>query len=1006
MMDMPEEAGHPEINQLRAGMNDLVALLGLSATWSGERPADIARTLGEALLAMLSLDFIWIELVIEGEERPITCLRHASDFPIDDPRGLDGALRERLGADGWPHVSRQHILGREVSVHALGLGVGHGFGTIAAASGRPDFPGDTERLIMNMARNQALLVLQQAALLRAQQRRARELHRHVEARTAELAAANDALISEIAERRRAEAALQASILSATSLIDGLPGLVATLGADGRVERVNRRIVDYCGLPLEELRNWGTNGTVHPDDMPHVAEIFGRSIASGKPYVIEQRLRRFDGEYRWFDNRGLPIHNEAGEVVGWHVLLSDVHSRRRAEDELAASEQNLQVTIDTIPALVWSALPDGTADFFNQHYLDYVGLPPDAMRDWQWTQLVHPDDLGVIAAAWERARLTRSSTEAEARLRRADGVYRWFLFRSSPLRDAGGNAVKWFGVASDIEDRRRATLILDVERRLLEMIASGHAVTDVANAICRVVEEVMPASICELRLIDRNSPTIDFAVAPSLPAAYVKDVVGTKLRDDLLPCGLAFSLKRPVAVADIGEDPRWQGSAVRAGLLERGLRAVLSTPILSSEEGVLGTLCLYHRQPTIHQPEHQDFIGRVTHIASIALDRLRAEDELRRRAYLLDTAERITQTGSFSWDMKNNKLFWSTQMYRIWELEEGLDPTQQNLIAMVHPDDRPLVEAKVTRAFNGEGSPDTIERLVMPDGRIKYLSQAYRVIHHEDGRLESVGVSQDITVRRHAEDALESVRSELAHVTRVTSLGELAASITHEVNQPLTGIIANASASQHLLTAEPPDIDSARRAIQRTIRDGIRASDVIQRLRELFRRQDFVAEAIDLNNAADDVIAICTHDLRRRRIALEVNLASGLPPVIGDRIQLQQVILNLVMNAADALEGIEERPRVISILTLAAEPGFAQLTVRDTGRGLTTEEAAKVFDAFFTTKPNGMGIGLSVSRSIVERHKGRLWVDSNADDGAAFSFSLPCAGRKTDDPASAASAQAE
>jgi signal transduction histidine kinase len=456
--------------------------------------------------------------------------------------------------------------------------------------------------------------------------------------------------------------------------------------------------------------------------------------------------------------------------------------------------------------------------------------------------------------------------------------------------------------------------------------------------------------------------------------------------------VAATGKIPVTAEDLQTDPRWDGTPAQTQLLASGLRSAWSTPFFSSGGTVLGTLCIYRRTPARPEADHHGIVERMARIASIAIERLRAEDELRRRQYLLETAERISETGSFSWDMNNNKLVWSKQMYRIHELDENLEPVYPNLLATVHPDDAQRIYEDTVRAFNGEASAEGGYRLIMPDGRIKYLRTAFQVVNHDDGRRESVGVAQDVTRRRLAEDALDKVRSELAHVTRVTSLGELAASIAHEVNQPLSGIITNASACLRMLTAGHTDLDRAIKAVERIIRDGNRASEVIKRLRNLFRRQDFSAEPFDLNEAAQEVIAICSHDLQRRRIALSVDLDPKLPSLVGDRIQLQQVILNLVLNAADAIGASDRQPRQIAIETAQSAPGIAQLTVRDTGCGIAPDDLNKIFEAFYTTKPNGMGIGLSVSKSILERHDGKLWACANEGPGSAFSFSLPCAPR--------------
>jgi C4-dicarboxylate-specific signal transduction histidine kinase len=280
------------------------------------------------------------------------------------------------------------------------------------------------------------------------------------------------------------------------------------------------------------------------------------------------------------------------------------------------------------------------------------------------------------------------------------------------------------------------------------------------------------------------------------------------------------------------------------------------------------------------------------------------------------------------------------------------------------------------------------RLMMPDKSIKHLHALAHATRDHDGQLEYIAAVQDVTERRISEEALGKLQSELAHMARVTSLGTLTASIAHEVNQPLSGIITNASTCVRMLDADPPNIDGARETARRTIRDGHRAADVITQLRALFSKKDVTIEAINLNEAAQEVIALSLGELQRNRVILRSELTDGLPLVAGDRVQLQQVILNLVRNASDAMKEVDDRPRHLLIRTEPDEGDQVRLTVRDVGTGFDPEVMNKLFDAFYTTKADGMGIGLSVCRSIIASHHGRLWAKLNEGPGATFSFSVP------------------
>jgi C4-dicarboxylate-specific signal transduction histidine kinase len=281
------------------------------------------------------------------------------------------------------------------------------------------------------------------------------------------------------------------------------------------------------------------------------------------------------------------------------------------------------------------------------------------------------------------------------------------------------------------------------------------------------------------------------------------------------------------------------------------------------------------------------------------------------------------------------------------------------------------------------------RIVTETGVLKHVRGVAHVLEQVEGRPMFVGALQDVTESKIAEEALDRTRSELTHVARVAALSALTASIAHEVNQPLAGIITNAGTCLRMLNGTPPNVDGARETARRTIRDGNRASDVIRRLRVLYSKREFTLEPLDLNEATQEVIALSMNDLQRNQVILRSELAGSLPQVTGDRVQLQQVILNLLRNGADAMVGIDNRPRELLIKTAQDVDGRVSLSVRDAGIGFEPDAVGKLFEAFYTTKTDGMGIGLSVSRSIIEAHRGRLWATANDGPGATFSFSIPC-----------------
>lgn len=368
---------------------------------------------------------------------------------------------------------------------------------------------------------------------------------------------------------------------------------------------------------------------------------------------------------------------------------------------------------------------------------------------------------------------------------------------------------------------------------------------------------------------------------------------------------------------------------------------------------------------------------------------RAERALRRSEAFLAEGQRLGQIGSYSWRVTTGEITWSEQLYGIYELEIGVPVTLELIRTRVHPDDLSLYEKMILQAPSGGKNFEWQYRLMMPNHSIKYLQAVADATRDQDGQLEYIAAIQDVTARRLSEQARDKAQAELTHVARMMSLGTLAASIAHEINQPLSGIVTNASTCQRMLSATPPNIDGALETARRTIRDARRTSEVITRLRALFSRRNSATESVDLNEATWEVIALSLSGLQRNQVVVRAELADNLPPVTGDRIQLQQVILNLLRNAADAMSTIDDRTRELLVRTERDRENQVRLSVKDSGVGFTPQAADKIFGAFYTTKADGMGMGLSISRSIIEAHQGRLWATPNDGPGATFSFAIPC-----------------
>jgi signal transduction histidine kinase len=528
---------------------------------------------------------------------------------------------------------------------------------------------------------------------------------------------------------------------------------------------------------------------------------------------------------------------------------------------------------------------------------------------------------------------------------------------------------------------------EVAAKVGELIRQGFPLPVVLTTLCQHFDATVHGCSSSVLLLDRTGTRVRNAAGSGLPASYMKQLEGKRVRWAETPFGATINAKTPVIVLHPVSDTLREEAASAAA---RGLRLYKVSPILSVTGEPLGIFAVYQRESKTDHPRfHSAHIAQFTNLASAAIERMRSDEALKRSAALLERTQQLSSTCCFFWRMETDEISWSKELSQLFELDAADVPVTLELIGTrIHPEDLPSFHEMIERARSGVSDFEFEHRLRLPDNSVKYLHVVAHRTRDQEGELEYIGAVQDVTHRRHAEEALAKLRAELARAARVASLGALTAAIAHEVNQPLAGIVTNASMCRRMLGVDPPDIERARESASRTIRDAERASEVIKRLRALFCKKGVTCESLDLNEATREVAALSLSELERNRVIVRMELAGELPPVQGDRVQLQQVILNLLLNASDAMGGIDDRPRQIVIRTERDEDERVQLSVRDTGVGFEPQGADRLFDAFYTTKSNGMGIGLSVSRSIIESHKGRLWATPNDGPGATFSFSIP------------------
>jgi signal transduction histidine kinase len=571
-----------------------------------------------------------------------------------------------------------------------------------------------------------------------------------------------------------------------------------------------------------------------------------------------------------------------------------------------------------------------------------------------------------------------------------------------VADYGGSSERHVGLlpprhgepsnSAAAEDRAATWVGLDIAEigaTVGGLIRQGDPLPVVLTTLCQLFDAAVKGYASSVLLLDRSGARVRNAAGSGLPASYMEQLEGRRVSWIETPSGAKINAKTPVIALDPVSDTLREGQEA-APAATPGLRLHEVSPILSLTGEPLGIFAVYQHGNNPNLPRCPSaLIAQLTQIASAVIERMRSDEALKRGAALLEITQQLSSTCCFSWRVETEEISWSKELGQLFELDASNVPVTLELIgARIHSEDLPSFHEMIERGRSGVSDLEFEHRLRLPDNSLKYLRVVAHRTRDQEGQLEYIGAVQDVTHRQHTEQALAKLRAELARAARVASLGVLTAAIAHEVNQPLAGIVANASTCRRMLAVDPPDVGGARETARRTIRDAERASEVVKRLRALFSKNGATSESLDLNEATREVIALSLSELERNKVIVRTELTGDLPPVQGDRVQLQQVILNLFLNASDAMSGIDDRPRQLVIRTELDQEDRVRLSVRDTGVGFDPHGVDRLFDAFYTTKSGGMGIGLSVSRSIIESHKGRLWATPNEGPGATFSFSIP------------------
>jgi PAS domain S-box-containing protein len=616
------------------------------------------------------------------------------------------------------------------------------------------------------------------------------------------------------------------------------------------------------------------------------------------------------------------------------------------DDRERRELPLRGVMDTIPGLVWSALPDGDVEFCNQRWLDYTGMSFNEIQGWGWASAIHPQDISDLRERWRTAFAQSTSFEAEARMRRADGCYRWFLFQAVPLRDSGARIVRWYGTNTDIEELKLAQeeLLKQTSRldQLFEQAPEAVAVLSTEGRIVRVNKEFARM----------------FGYEP-------EEVLQRSINDLVVP------------------EAQIESSRAYSRLLEQGGRVEVET-VRRRKDGTeidVSLLAISVRTPSGEQVVNYAIYRDIT-------ERKRAEERLReseaRFQAMADTAPvLIWMTGTDGFCNYFNKP-WLEFTGRTMEQEVGT-----GWIEGVHPDDVQGCFDVFLPAFHARNPFRMEYRLRRADGEHRWVMESGIPRYSPGGEFAGyIGSNIDITDLKRAEaerERLHQLETDLAHMNRVSMMGELAASLAHEVKQPIAAAQMDARTCVRWLRSDTPDVAEACQAALRMIHDATRAAEVIDRVRSLYRRDTSERELLDVNEIIREMIILLHDKADPNFISIRTELDLGLPLIKADRVQLQQVLMNLILNGIEAMKDAKGE---LNVTSKRSDDGQLLISVSDSGIGLPREEVERIFEAFFTTKAQGTGMGLSISRRIIESHGGSLWASANAGRGAKFQFTLP------------------
>jgi PAS domain S-box-containing protein len=754
------------------------------------------------------------------------------------------------------------------------------------------------------------------------------------------------LVRDISERKRAEDELRASEERFRILVDHASDAFFLYNEDGVVLDVNRQACESLGYRRDELIGM-TAFDYGPDLTPVLLERIRERLRTGKTVTYNGRHRRKDGTVFPVEVRIRPLWRE-GQLLAVS-LDRDITQRKRAEDELRASEERFRTLVQFSFDVYWETdAQHRSVRQESDERLAYARVPIGKTR-WEFPYL-EPD-----AEAWRKHRETLDAhlpfRDFELARPAPDGGKSYWSISGLPVFDERSRFIGYRGVGRDITERKKAEHELrESEERFRTLVQFSFDVYWESDAQHRFTRQVFAEG-----LADAPAPGSEIGKTRWEVPHLEPDAEGWRKHRETLDAHLPFrdfELARPAP--------------------DGGKRyvSVSGLPIFDDTGRFVG------------------YRGVGRHIT----ERRRAEEALRRSEAYLAEAQRLSHTGTSVYNAREN-LYWSEECYRIWELDplQGL-PEAETVLQRIHPHDRDRVREEIQKALHRKGEHAVEFRIVRPDGTVRYIQSISHPLLSAHGEiLEIVATHVDVTERRRAQEQYERLRqleSDLAHMNRLGIMGELTASLAHEILHPIATARNNARAGMRFLEMTPPNLPEVMEALACVVRDADRAKDIVSRVRDHIKKAPPRMECFDLNEAVGEVIVMVRGAIERNRVFVRTSLAEQMTSVRGDRVQLQQVVLNLILNAVEAMSSVETGTRELFISTELNPRSGILVAVRDSGPGIDPKHLDAVFAPFYTTKNSGIGMGLSICRSIIAAHGGRLWAEPNRPRGAIFQFTLP------------------